>query len=138
MYDELGSQADFYIVYIAEAHTIDGWQTASNEQEGIRIRQATTFAERLAAAQLCAANLALTIPTLVDDMDNAAFEAFSAWPERIYIVNAEGRIHYRGGPGPFEFKPQEARTALELLLEAEEEKGNKEARKPGKEDGKNS
>ncbi len=70
-------------------------------------------------ARLCAARLGLTIPTLVDGMDNAAFEAFSAWPERIYLVDADGRVRYRGGPGPYEFKPEEAREALVELLRAE-------------------
>ena len=109
----------FLIVYIAEAHAVDEWQTAANEQEGIRITHHTTFAERQAAAQLCADKLSLRIPTVVDGMDNAAFAAFSAWPERIYIVNAQGKIAYRGGHGPYDFKPLEARAALLDLLEAE-------------------
>ena len=53
-------------------------------------------------------------------MDDAASEAFSAHPERIYIINQAGRIHYRGGPGPHEFEPQEARASLAALLTAEE------------------
>jgi hypothetical protein len=105
------------VVYIAEAHTIDGWQTLSNEQEGIRISQATTFEERLAAAQRCADSLPLTMPILVDGMDNAAMELFSGWPERIFIADAQNKIHYIGGPGPFEFRPEEARESLRLLLE---------------------
>jgi hypothetical protein len=54
---------------------------------------------------------------LVDNMDNAAFEAYSAWPERIYILSPNGRIHYEGGPGPFGFDPDEARESLDSLLE---------------------
>lgn len=107
------------MVYIAEAHTIDGWQTLSNEQEGIRILQATTFEERLAAAQRCADSLPMTIPILVDGMDNAAMETFSAWPERIYIADSQRRIHYIGGHGPFDFKLEEARTSLFTLLKAD-------------------
>ncbi len=119
MYDELAEQLDFFVVYIAEAHTIDGWQTESNEAEGIRVRQPTTLAERRAMASVCAEQLGLTIPTLVDGMDNAAFEAFSAWPERIYLIDSSGRVAYRGGPGPYEFKPEEAREALIELLRTE-------------------
>jgi hypothetical protein len=104
------------VVYIAEAHPVDGWQTESNEQEGICVPQHTTFKERCAAARLCEAKLGLGIPTLVDGMDNAAAEAFSAWPERIYIIGSDGRIAYKGGPGPYEFNPQEASEALGRLL----------------------
>lgn len=95
---------------------MDGWQTESNEQEGICIRQPTTFEERLVAARLCTERLALTIPTLVDGMDNAVSELFAAWPERIYIIGPDGRIAYQGGPGPYEFKPEEAAEALARLV----------------------
>ena len=116
MYDSFRHQATFYIVYIAEAHAVDEWQTDSNESEGILVEQHTTFAARVAAAELCADKLGLTIPTLVDGMDNAAFEAFSAWPERIYIVDGDGKIHYCGGHGPYDFKPAEARASLVDLV----------------------
>jgi hypothetical protein len=117
MYDAFKDQADFFVIYIAEAHPVDEWQTDDNEAADIRLKQHTTFAERIAAAQLCADKLGLRIPTLVDGMDNAAVEAFSAWPERIYIINSARRIHYRGGPGPQEFDPQEALAVLAALLD---------------------
>lgn len=118
MFEDLQDRVDFHVVYIAEAHSVDEWKLESNENEGIRIKQAISFEDRLAAARLCAEKLRLTIPTLVDGMDNAAFEQFSAWPERIYIINVQGRIHYRGGPGPFEFDPAEARASLDSLLDS--------------------
>jgi len=43
-------------------------------------------------------------------------EAFAAWPERIYVVDAHGRIAHAGGPGPFEFDPDAAAAALDELL----------------------
>ncbi len=94
---------------------------ASNETEGVLIAQHTRFEERLAAAKLCAANLGMTIPTLIDGMDDAASKAFAAWPERMYIIDTEGKVHYPGGPGPFEFNPQEARESLITLLLRERE-----------------
>jgi len=116
MYRDLGDRADIYVVYIAEAHSADGWQMASNEAEGVLIDQPRAFAEREAAATRCAETLGLTIPTLIDGMDDAALDAFAAWPERIFIAGADGRLRYCGGPGPFEFKPDEARAALEGLV----------------------
>jgi hypothetical protein len=56
------------------------------------------------------------MPVLVDRMDDAVSNAFAAWPERIYVVDANRRIAYTGGPGPFEFDPDEAAEALEELL----------------------
>lgn len=116
LFEKHRSAAATFVVYIAEAHPVDGWQTASNEEEGILVRQHETFEGRCAAARLCAAKLGLDVPTLVDGMDDAAAEAFSAWPERIYIVGTDGLIAYRGGPGPYEFNPDEASEALARLL----------------------
>jgi len=33
-------------------------------------------------------------------------------PERLYIVDESGHIAYRGGMGPFNYKPEEAREWL--------------------------
>jgi hypothetical protein len=116
MYQQQRERAAFFVVYIAEAHSTDGWQVQANEQEGVLLREHTSFEERRAAAHLCAEQLGLSMPTLVDGMDDAACERFSAWPERIYIVGVDGRIAYKGGPGPQQFNPAEARQALEGLL----------------------
>ena len=48
----------------------------------------------------------------IDDMSNAANDAYAAWPERIYIIDESGHIAYRGGMGPFNYKPEEARAWL--------------------------
>ena len=48
-----------YVVYIAEAHTTDGWQMPANLQDGtFCLRQPATFEERLAAARLVGSHLA--------------------------------------------------------------------------------
>lgn len=116
IYDNHHNQADFYIVYIAEAHAINEWQTDSNEAEGIQIVQHESFADRLSAARLCKKELSLTIPTVVDQMDDAASKQFAAFPERIFIVDTDQSLAYCGGPGPFEFDPAEAERALSALL----------------------
>jgi iodothyronine deiodinase-like protein len=118
MYEAFRDRAAFNVVYIAEAHAEDGWQTTSNRQEGVVIKQHTTIGERRAAAHRCARELAITIPMLIDGMDDAACKAFSAWPERIYIIDREGTIAYQGGHGPYDFHPEEARAALESMLPA--------------------
>ena len=106
------------MVYIAEAHPVDGWQTESNNEQGLRIPQHVSLDDRRTAAESCRTGLSLSIPVLVDAIDNSASIAFSAWPERIYIIGLDGLIAYRGGPGPFEFDPDEARGALGQTLDA--------------------
>jgi iodothyronine deiodinase-like protein len=56
------------------------------------------------------------IPLALDPMDDRADKAFAGWPERIYLLAPGGRIVYKAAPGPFGFKPDEARKSLQRLL----------------------
>jgi hypothetical protein len=56
------------------------------------------------------------MPLFLDEMSNAASSAFAAWPERLVLVDAAGRIAYPGRPGPSGFSPEEAEDALAALL----------------------
>jgi len=49
---------------------------------------------------------------LVDGMDDAVAERWSAWPERLFVVDAEGIVRYVGEQGPFGFWPMRARPPL--------------------------
>jgi len=103
-------------VYIAEAHAIDEWQLQSNLDDDVIVAQHRTIEERFAAARAGVARLGLTMPVLVDGMHDAVSEAFAAWPERIYVVGCDGRIAFKGGPGPWEFDPEAAGQALDELV----------------------
>jgi hypothetical protein len=109
-------RASVAFVYIAEAHAVDEWQMQSNVDEGVLLRQHVTLDERFAAAREGVERLGLTMPVLVDGMDDAVSDAFAAWPERLYVAEAGGRLAYVGGPGPFEFDPDGAAAALSGLI----------------------
>ena len=89
----------------------------SNERDKILIKQHKTYEERCKAAGSCMKDLKLTIPCLVDDMKNTAQKAYAGWPDRLYVVDAEGKIAYQGGPGPRGFRASEAEAALKKLLD---------------------
>jgi hypothetical protein len=36
-------------------------------------------------------------------------KAYTGWPDRLYVIDREGRIAHKGKAGPFGFKPQEVR-----------------------------
>jgi hypothetical protein len=93
------------MVYIQEAHPSDGWVMRSNVQAGIAVLKAVNFGDRTGVAKTCAATLKLPMPTLVDTMDNAVNYKYSAWPDRIYVVDAQGRIAVQAAHGPRGFKP---------------------------------
>jgi hypothetical protein len=103
-------------VYIAEAHATDGWQLEANLADDVLLENHVAIEDRYAAARAGVDRLGLTMQVLVDDMDDAVSNAFSAWPERIYVIGADALIAHAGGPGPFEFDPDASAAALAALL----------------------
>lgn len=89
---------------------------AANEKEGIKVNQPKTYEERVKVAGECLKDLKLSIPCLVDDMQNTAQKAYAGWPDRIYVIDKDGKVAYRGEPGPRGFRPAEAEEALKKLL----------------------
>ena len=115
LYRRFRGTANVVFVYIAEAHAVDEWQLQANVDENVLLHQHATFEDRLTAAREAVERLGLTMPVLVDGMDDAVGEAFSAWPERLYVAERGGRLAYVGGPGPFEFEPDAAEAMLAEL-----------------------
>jgi hypothetical protein len=78
----------------------------------VAVNEPTTVEERVAVASSCAVKLELAMPTVVDEIDNAVASAYGGWPDRLYLVGADGRIAFQGGEGPFGFKPGELERAI--------------------------
>ena len=89
---------------------------SSNQRDGVEFAQPRTLAGRQELAQRCAANLGLTMPLLVDGLDNAADRAYQAWPERLYVISLERRVAYQGGKGPYGFDPGDLERFLTSSL----------------------
>ena len=118
LYRRFSDRVEFFVVYIREAHPTDEWQVESNESEKILFAQPTTLAARSEIAQVCSLKLELPIPTLIDDMENSTDRKYYALPDRLYLIGIDGRVAYRGGPGPFGFVAAELETAIEKYLDA--------------------
>jgi hypothetical protein len=86
--------------------------------ERVEYAQPTTFDEREGIAHACSLGLDLAIPTLIDDMDNSTDLAYSALPDRLYLIGEDGRIAYRSGMGPMGFRPDEFEVAIKAYLES--------------------
>jgi prepilin-type processing-associated H-X9-DG protein len=106
----------FVGIYVREAHPADGWSTRRNAKSGIEITQPVTFEERRAVAERCRTTLALPMPLLVDELDDRAGNGYSAMPDRLYLLDADGRVVFKGGRGPFGFQPGELEQILVLHL----------------------
>ena len=105
-------RVQFLVIYIREAHSMDGWDIGSE----VRTNDPTTLEERREIASLCEVAMEYDIKTYVDEMDDAVMTAYAAWPERLYLVDSGGTVAYAGGPGPGGFKPGELKDATDKLL----------------------
>lgn len=106
----------FLVVYVREAHPEECWILPENRRSGIAVHEPTTDDERSVVASQCASSLKMTMPTVIDGVDNAVASAYGGWPDRLYLVAAGGRIAYQGGEGPFGFKPGDLERAIERHL----------------------
>ena len=114
VYEKFKDRADFYWVYIREAHASDSARPSPN----VVIPTHRTAAEREKAATGCQATLALKAPVLVDDMQDTVARAFNGWPDRLFLLSKEGKIAYRGGLGPWGLNVAEMEAALAKELGA--------------------
>jgi hypothetical protein len=112
IYNDYKDRADFLTVYVREAHPTDEWQMKSNVKEDVCYAQPKTLQQRVAIANDFVQRQKYPLPFGIDDMNNAADLAYSAWPERLYIIDEHGRIAYAGGMGPFNYEPEEVRAWL--------------------------
>uniref|UniRef100_A0A8C2YBM1 Iodothyronine deiodinase n=1 Tax=Coturnix japonica TaxID=93934 RepID=A0A8C2YBM1_COTJA len=106
---DFSSIADFLIIYIEEAHAIDGWAFKNN----VVIKNHRSLEDRKTAAQFLQQKNPLC-PVVLDTMENLSSSKYAALPERLYILQA-GNVIYKGGVGPWNYHPQEIRTVLEKL-----------------------
>ena len=100
------------MVYIEEAHSSDFWQLPANERQGIVFAAPKTEQERAGLASACVRNLKIDIPAVVDGMDNYTERAYTAWPDRLVVIDKNGRIAHKSRPGPFGFRPADLEAAL--------------------------
>ncbi len=93
---------------------------SGNDAAGISFAQPKNFEQRFEVAEKCAARLDMKTPVVIDSMDNQTAENYAAFPDRLYIVDMDGKVAYKGGRGPFGYKPREMeQTLLLLMMEAQ-------------------
>ena len=122
MYQDYKDLVEFRMVYITEAHAIDSnWPMGVAKEKNIR--QHTNLDERCTTAEMLIRDKSLTIPTLIDGMDNAVNKAYQAHPDRIFLVRSDGRLAIAADRGPWGFSPalKEAQQWLREFRETGEE-----------------
>ena len=105
-------KVEFLLVYIREAHPTDGRPAAANERDGIRMAAARDYGQKEEYATSCVRNLGIRFPAVVDGMDAKVEMDYMGWPDRLYLVGKDGRVAWKGEPGPRGFRPAELEAAI--------------------------
>lgn len=84
----------------------------SNVKDDVCYAQPKNLGQRVYIANDFIKRYKYPVPFGIDDMSNAAEGAYSAWPERLYVIDENGHIAYKGGNGPFKYDPKEVRSWL--------------------------
>jgi hypothetical protein len=105
----------FYAVYIVEAHPTDIWQMQSNIKDNVLFANPKSDEDRAFVAGACVRKLGIKFPAVIDGIENRTEVAYTGWPDRLYLIDAEGKVTYKSKPGPFGFKPAELEAAIKKL-----------------------
>jgi len=90
----------------------------SNIRDKVIFASPKNAEERASIAGICMRKLGLEFPAVLDVFGNSTEQAYTGWPDRIYLIDPSGKIAYKSKAGPFGFRPDElaaalARTSLE-------------------------
>ena len=104
------------MVYITEAHPSDVWQMQSNIKDQVVFASPKNEEERAFIAGACVRKLGIEMPAVLDEFGNSTERAYTGWPDRMYLIDAQGKVAFKTKPGPFGFKPDDLRAAITQTL----------------------
>ncbi len=109
---DFGGRVHFLCVYIKEAHPTDGSQSPSNLDDHVLFAQPTTEDQRAEVAAVCMLRYNFSFPMVLDDMTDVVGSTYMAMPERLYVLDAAGRVTWKCGLGPHLFDPDGFEAAI--------------------------
>ncbi|MBI3470035.1 MAG: deiodinase [Candidatus Solibacter usitatus] len=118
MYRAYKDRAAFFVIYIQEAHPSDAWQMAINVKQNVVLANPKTFEERTGVAQTCGRKLGIELPALIDGIQNSTEAAYTGWPDRLYVIDRDGKVAFKSAPGPFGFSVKGLEEALRRVAPA--------------------
>jgi hypothetical protein len=87
-----GLKAVFLVVYTREAYAMGEWEVERNKAENIQIEQPKTDAERRDLAKQTVNTLKITVPVVVDGIDDTVTKAYGLTPNGAVVIGRDGRI----------------------------------------------
>lgn len=105
LFRKYGDDAEFFMVYIIEAHPKGDlcpysgreWVTEENRAEGVLYRQPVTEDDRHEVATSARSGMNIKIPMLIDNMENSTWNAYGKAPNAAYLIGKDGLIKLRQG-----------------------------------------
>jgi len=103
------------VVYILEAHASDAWSIVNNTRIKLSIPTPRSLAERGLVASSCVRTLGIDMPAVLDNIDNSTEAAYTGWPDRLYLIDRDGRIAFKSQTGPWGFRPADLEAKLKQI-----------------------
>lgn len=120
LYDEYHKDVHFLMIYIREAHPIGGREVPNNQ---FTVNAPTTLSERCALAKDFNDRIEMRMPIVVDTIDDSVAAIYAPWPNRLVVVDANGKIVDVGiaAAGGTRESSRQLPALLDHLLETKDE-----------------
>jgi Spy/CpxP family protein refolding chaperone len=89
---QYGNRIHPLVIYTRENYPTGGWEVDRNKDEGIAVKQATTLDERITQARKTRDALKLSVPMLIDSMDDLAANAYGGQSNAAILIGRDGKI----------------------------------------------
>jgi len=104
------------VIYIQEAHPSDFRQLEDNVEDKVVHASPKGYEECVNLAGTCMTKLGIRFPALIDEFNNTTEIAYTGWPDRLYVIDRDGRIGHKSAARPFGFKPAQVAQTLARIL----------------------
>jgi protein CpxP len=90
--NQMSAAATFLLVYTKEAHPAGGWEIDRNKDEKISVEPHGSVNDRRAAAMKAREGLKITLPILLDEMDDSVSAGLGAGENSLVIIGRDGTL----------------------------------------------
>jgi len=88
----------------------------SNIKDSVVFASPKNEEERSSIAGMCVRKLGIKVPAVLDEFGNSTESTYTAWPDRLYLIDRQGKVAYKSKPGPFGFHADELGKAIASVV----------------------
>jgi len=88
----------------------------SNIKDKVVFANPKSEEERAVVAGQCVRKLGIKIPAVLDEFGNSTEGTYTAWPDRLYLLDRQGKVVFKSKPGPFGFHPDDLAKAIKEVV----------------------